>query len=50
MSYDGRNRFLSKATVQDYLTVRKEGERQVPSTLTQYNLKMVISVGYRVKA
>jgi hypothetical protein len=29
MSYGGRNNFLLKATVQDFLTVRKEGERQV---------------------
>jgi len=29
MSYGGRNNFLLKATVQDFLTVRNEGERQV---------------------
>lgn len=40
----------SGATVQDFLTVRQEGERQVQRTLTHYNLDMVISVGYRVKS
>ena len=40
----------SEATVQDFLTVRQEGERQVQRTLTHYNLDMVISVGYRVKS
>ena len=39
-----------EATVQDFLTVRQEGERQVQRTLTHYNLDMVISVGYRVKS
>ena len=38
------------ATVQDFLIVRQEGERQVQRTLTHYNLDMVISVGYRVKS
>ena len=38
------------ATVQDFLTVRQEGERQVQRKLTHYNLDMVISVGYRVKS
>jgi len=40
----------TEATVQDFLTVRQEGERQVQRTLTHYNLDMVISVGYRVKS
>ena len=38
------------ATVQDFLTVRQEGERQVQRSLTHYNLDMVISVGYRVRS
>ncbi len=38
------------ATVQDFLTVRQEGGRQVQRKLTHYNLDMVISVGYRVKS
>jgi hypothetical protein len=37
-------------TVQDFLTVRQEGERQVQRSITHYNLNMVISVGYRVKS
>lgn len=39
-----------EATVQDFLTVRQEGKRQVQRSLTHYNLDMVISVGYRVKS
>lgn len=38
------------ATVQDFLTARQEGARQVQRKLTHYNLDMVISVGYRVKS
>ena len=38
------------ATVQDFLTVRQEGGRQVQRKLAHYNLDMVISVGYRVKS
>jgi hypothetical protein len=38
------------ATVQDFLTVRQEGGRQVQRMLTHYNLDMVISVGYRIKS
>lgn len=40
----------AEATVQDFLTVRHEGKRQVQRPLTHYNLDMVISVGYRVKS
>ena len=39
-----------EATVQDFLTVRQEGDRQVQRNLTHYNLDMVVSVGYRVKS
>jgi len=38
------------ATVQKFLTVRKEGSRQVKRELEFYNLDMIISVGYRVKS
>jgi hypothetical protein len=38
-----------EAAVQDFLTVRQEGARQVQRKLTHYNLDVVISVGYRVK-
>jgi hypothetical protein len=39
-----------EATVQDFLTVRREGSRDVQRKLTFYNLDMIISVGYRVKS
>jgi hypothetical protein len=38
------------ATVQNYLTVRQEGSRQVSRSLEYYNLDAIISVGYRVKS
>ena len=38
------------ATVQDFLTVRQEGDRQVSRTLEYYNLDMIIAVGYRVNS
>lgn len=41
---------LPGATVQDFLTVRREGSREVQRKLTYYNLDMIISVGYRVKS
>lgn len=39
-----------KATVKEYLTVRKEGGREVKRLLDYYNLDMIISVGYRIKS
>lgn len=39
-----------EGTHKDYLTVRREGRRDVRRTLTHYNLDMIISVGYRVKS
>jgi hypothetical protein len=39
-----------QATVKKYLTVRREGERDVERELEYYNLDMIISVGYRVKS
>jgi len=39
-----------EATVKKYLTVQKEGARQVRRSLDYYNLDMIISVGYRVKS
>ena len=39
-----------EATVKKYLTVRKEGKREVKRLLDYYNLDMIISVGYRVKS
>lgn len=40
----------AEATLQDFLIVRQEGQRQVRRAVTHYNLDMVISVGYRVKS
>ncbi len=39
-----------EATVKQYLTVQREGERQVRRNLDFYNLDVIISVGYRVKS
>ena len=41
---------VQKATVQKFLTVRSEGNRDVQRNLDFYNLDMIISVGYRVKS
>ena len=41
---------VPEATVKKYLTVRREGEREVKRLLDYYNLDMIISVGYRVKS
>jgi hypothetical protein len=38
------------STVKEYLTVRKEGSREVKRTIEYYNLDVIISVGYRVKS
>jgi len=38
------------ATVKDFLTVQKEGGRQVSRRVRYYNLDVIISVGYRVKS
>lgn len=40
----------SRATVKNFLTVQKEGGREVKRTLEFYNLDMIISVGYRIKS
>lgn len=39
-----------KATVKEYLTVQKEGNRNVKRRIAYYNLDVIISVGYRVKS
>jgi hypothetical protein len=41
---------VPEATVKKYLTVRREGQREVKRLLDHYNLDMIISVGYRVKS
>ncbi|MDR3339003.1 MAG: virulence RhuM family protein [Candidatus Symbiothrix sp.] len=38
------------STVKDFLTVQKEGGREVQRVVSYYNLDMIISVGYRVKS
>lgn len=38
------------ATVKEYLTVQKEGKRDVARSIEHYNLDVIISVGYRVKS
>ena len=39
-----------EATVKEYLTVQKEGKRDVTRRVIYYNLDVIISVGYRVKS
>ncbi len=41
---------LPQATVKEFLTVQKEGSRQVRRKVEFYNLDMIISVGYRIKS
>ena len=41
---------FSQATVKEFLTVQKEGKRQVRRKVEFYNLDMIISVGYRIKS
>nr|VFJ92360.1 MAG: Uncharacterized conserved protein [Candidatus Kentron sp. H]VFJ93332.1 MAG: Uncharacterized conserved protein [Candidatus Kentron sp. H]VFK00123.1 MAG: Uncharacterized conserved protein [Candidatus Kentron sp. H] len=41
---------MPEATVKNFLTVRREGNRDVRRELDFYNLDMIISVGYRVKS
>jgi hypothetical protein len=40
----------TRSTVKKYLTVQREGQREVKRLLEYYNLDMIISVGYRVKS
>ncbi len=46
-SYD-QGELEQEATVRNFRTVRKEGNRMVNRTLTYYNLDTIISVGFRV--
>ena len=44
------NELEERSTVKEYLTVQKEGVREVKRKLVHYNLDVIISVGYRVKS
>ena len=39
-----------EATVKEYLTVQKEGAREVSREIEHYNLDLIISLGYRIKS
>ena len=38
------------STVKEFLTVQKEGKRNVERKVKYYNLDMIISLGYRIKS
>lgn len=38
------------STVKEYLTIQKEGNRNVKRNIKYYNLDVIISIGYRVKS
>ena len=38
------------STVKEFLTVQKEGNRNVERKVKYYNLDMIISLGYRIKS
>ena len=40
----------AEATVKDSLTVRTEGSREVQRKLTQYNMDLILAIGYRVRS
>lgn len=44
------NELTREATVREFRTVQKEGERNVTRSLEYYNLDAIISVGYRVNS
>jgi len=44
------NELLKSSTVKKFLTVQKEGNREVTRNIEHYNLDMIISVGYRVNS
>jgi hypothetical protein len=41
---------VRESTVKEFLTVQKEGQREVSRSIEYYNLDVIISVGYRVKS
>lgn len=46
----GEGELPQNATVKKFLTVQKEGTREVSRDIEYYNLDLIISVGYRVKS
>ncbi len=44
------NEIDENSTVKEYLTVQKEGQREVERNTKHYNLDMIIALGYRVKS
>jgi len=44
------NELAEKATVRNFRTVQKEGNREVIRSVKHYNLDMILSVGYRVNS
>ena len=44
------NELVPEGTHKEFLSVRREGHRQVRRDLDYYNLDMIIAVGYRVKS
>lgn len=41
---------IKKRTIQNFLIVQKEGNREVERNIEHYNLDMIISIGYRVNS
>ena len=41
---------IENSTVKEFLTVQKEGNRNVERKVKYYNLDMIISLGYRIKS
>ena len=41
---------MDNSTVAKYVTVQKEGNRDVTRKIEYYNLDVIISVGYKVKS
>lgn len=39
---------IPEATIKKYLTVQKEGDRQVSRYLDHYSLQMIVAVGFKV--
>ena len=48
--YQPEGELMQNRTVKEYLTVQKEGKREVSRKVLWYNLDIIISVGYRVKS